>query len=244
MMMFAQRPCGCPEEPWKYPYVCGQHASRRVRLPAPPAAASNWEWYRNNCCPFCWRGSPAGLACANNFVASCELCGVTSCASHNTAVYALGIICPKNINPRTKYGKTFLKTLREIGPKGLPEDLPPIPRCNPRKPPQPNVREPVVWSWAAQQLVEQTTYAATQSIVDEEAERRGVEVDALGRLRLGNEIMDSIDNDPALRREFYERTLHFISRDTPNDGPSPAGVSVDRAHARLLLWLRLYGHLR
>lgn len=47
-------------------------------------------------------------------------------------------------------------------------------------------------------------------------------------------------NEKRLRKEFYERTVFFIDRETPRDGTSSYGLPVDRAHARLLLWFRTF----
>ena len=107
--MFTQRTCGCPEEPWKFPYVCEAHAGLRDRLPD----VRRDGWYAANTCPFCGRVNPGGLACAH--VEACDLCGVRSCASHGQATYRLGICCPRGVNPRSKWGKTLLRALAAIG---------------------------------------------------------------------------------------------------------------------------------
>lgn len=109
---FPRLSCGCAASPL-YPYKCPGHAALdgRAALPAPPAAAGS-QWYADNCCPFCWRVNPYGLACAR--AERCDLCGAVSCNSHSQATYQLGIICPRGVNPRTKRGREFLRSLAAI----------------------------------------------------------------------------------------------------------------------------------
>lgn len=109
--MFAQRACGCPVEPWRYPFKCEAHAAQdgRVRLPD----VRRDDWYRANTCPFCGRVNPAGLACASANV--CGMCGVISCAEHRMSTYRLGVICPLEVRPRTRVGRALLRALAAIG---------------------------------------------------------------------------------------------------------------------------------
>ena len=113
--MFAQQPCGCPVERYKYPYKCTAHAAVDGRLRLPGVRADTW--YRENTCPFCGRVNPAGLACDSSDL--CALCGVRVCwGGHNRAVYALAVICPTQIHPRTKVGRALLKSLGALGATG------------------------------------------------------------------------------------------------------------------------------
>ena len=57
--------------------------------------------------------SPAGLACVH--VERCTLCGTASCECHRMATYRLKVYCPREVNPRTKWGKALLAALAAIG---------------------------------------------------------------------------------------------------------------------------------
>src|SRR5262249_40786882 len=87
--MFEQRECGCPMEPWKYPYKCAAHVWHREVM---PDSRPRVGWYAENTCPFCGRVTPAGLACAHQ--ETCPACGVTTCDSHGMACYKTQRICP------------------------------------------------------------------------------------------------------------------------------------------------------
>lgn len=104
---FPREACGCPKEPWKYPYKCPGHAAQDGRIALPEVRQDGW--YGENCCPFCGRVNTYGLACSH--VERCDLCGIVSCHSHRMATYLTKTICPKDINPRTKIGRAFLASL-------------------------------------------------------------------------------------------------------------------------------------
>lgn len=112
-----QQPCGCPVETSKFLYRCYQHVHpERQRT---DDAWTRGAWYRENTCFFCGRVNPGGLACATEEY--CKLCGLRTCDSHGQGTYKLHIICPKNINPRTKVGKALLASLRVfMAPKEAP----------------------------------------------------------------------------------------------------------------------------
>lgn len=109
--MFPQQPCGCPVETSSFPYRCVAHAAPRVRLPGHPVDRHG-DWYKRNTCPFCGRVNPGGLACA--YVSSCDFCGTVSCDSHQMATYKLRVICPADVNWRTKTGRALRQSLTEF----------------------------------------------------------------------------------------------------------------------------------
>jgi hypothetical protein len=104
------------------------------------------------------------------------------------------------------------------------------------EPPKPNVRQPAVWSWSVQQILGEAQYGALSSL----AEERQNSDDPWAKLRTQNEVEQQIFTDPALKLEFYERATQIINRAKPSDGFSDRGAPVDRAEARLRLWLILY----
>ena len=113
---FAREACGCPVERFLHPYKCPAHAAIDGRVTLPCVPSGTRQWYDDNCCPFCGRVNPYGLACDRSEL--CTLCGVRSCDSHGQATYLLAVQCPREINPRTKLArqlfaslKTFCRTL-------------------------------------------------------------------------------------------------------------------------------------
>jgi hypothetical protein len=103
-------------------------------------------------------------------------------------------------------------------------------------PSRPNVKEPVVWSWAVQQIVSAAAYIALHEIAQERYGRtKGMEL-----LSAHNKTEDDVQNDPEVKREYYDRTIHFVAKVRPSDGFSEKGSAVDRAEARLRLWLDLF----
>jgi hypothetical protein len=110
---FARRECGCPVKSGRFPYKCPQHAALDGRAALPWGNQDTPGWYQDNCCPFCGRVNAYGLAC--NYSEACALCGVRSCRSHGQAVYMLKVICPRDVNPRTKVGRALLKSFAMMG---------------------------------------------------------------------------------------------------------------------------------
>lgn len=108
---FEQRECGCPVEGSQFPYLCYAHVNPRRMITDNVWAASTWAFQHQ--CGYCGRVNPGGLACGWDY--TCELCGVCSCDRHDMATYKLRIACPRNINPRTKYGKALLRGIAQIG---------------------------------------------------------------------------------------------------------------------------------
>ncbi len=105
-------------------------------------------------------------------------------------------------------------------------------------PPRPNVREPSVWSWPVQQLVGSASYDASSSMADEYASNNS---DHSG-LDTHLSMNEKISTDPKTKREFYERAVHSIAKERPSDGWSDNGPPIDRAEAKLRIWLNLFGH--
>jgi hypothetical protein len=105
------------------------------------------------------------------------------------------------------------------------------------EPSKPNVRQPAVWSWPVQQILGQAQYGALSSLAEE---RQSSDDDPWAKLHSQNEVEKRIFTDPVLKLEFYERATQIIARAKPSDGFSDRGAPVDRAEARLRLWLILY----
>ena len=105
--------CGCPVSVPTYALKCAVHAALDGRAVLPWRTSNMGSWYDENCCRFCGRVSPYGLACA--WSEHCGMCGVRSCASHGQATYKLHVQCPHETNPRTKYGRTLLRSLTMFG---------------------------------------------------------------------------------------------------------------------------------
>jgi hypothetical protein len=109
----------------------------------------------------------------------------------------------------------------------------------PLTPLKPNVKEPAVWSWAAQQISESALYATIAGMAEEENPCAS----PWDSLTLHNDL--STTDDPALRREIYTRTITIINLGLrPSDGYSPYGAPIDRAHAKLLTWLTVFADYR
>jgi len=110
-----QQACGCPIEPWRFPYRCQDHAAPRVTMPD----LRRDDYYRRNCCPFCGRCTAVdrhGRALACSYVdTNCKLCGIVSCERHDMAAYRLKVTCPTLVNPRTKHGRALLAALATWG---------------------------------------------------------------------------------------------------------------------------------
>lgn len=106
----------------------------------------------------------------------------------------------------------------------------------PSVPPRPNVREPAVWSWPVQQISSRASYLATEGMIEEE---RG-ELPPGELLHAHNLLSDRLKESLPLRREFYKRAVHLMSQVIPSDGYSEKGPAVDRAEAKLFVWLRVF----
>ena len=107
-----------------------------------------------------------------------------------------------------------------------------------KRPTKPNVRFPVVWSWAVQQIVADSSWLAFSGMLEEKhGILKGFEY--LSADVAFKELLYS-GQDPALTKEYYERTLFFIGKAIPGDGASYKGLPVDRAESRLNMWLNLY----
>lgn len=112
-----RKPCGCPEEPWKFPYKCVGHAAQDGRIRMPEVRQDGW--YGENTCYFCGRVNPYGLACQH--VYECSMCGIRSCQQHRMACYLTKTICPVIVeeHKRTKPYKDFLAMLNALGGSGV-----------------------------------------------------------------------------------------------------------------------------
>lgn len=89
-------------------------------------------------------------------------------------------------------------------------------------------RDPHTVAWKARELMAEENGAAYDP-----------KVVGLSIFGLENAFDDRLcDGD--LKREFYERSLHFIGSESPKSGASSYGLPVDRAHARLWLWLKMW----
>ena len=108
------------------------------------------------------------------------------------------------------------------------------------KPKRPNVKRPVSWSWASQQITGQAQYKALDSMQKEVEEAHGKEFYGMERISVPLRIEEAIDKNPALKREFYERAIAFANQAKPRDGSSDYGLPVDRAHARLRIWEKTF----
>lgn len=108
-------------------------------------------------------------------------------------------------------------------------------RPRPMVPPRPDVREPASWTWAAQELVADAAHEAITGLLED---RHG-DMSSSQLLAASNEFQAELDADPETKREIYERTAATINRMVPKT-PSDKGIPVDRAEARLLLWLKIF----
>ena len=104
-------------------------------------------------------------------------------------------------------------------------------------PPKPRVRHPVSWSCAVQDIVAHAKHSALCSLV----EKMHGDVKGFAWTSASCRVSEAIEADVGVAREFYEIACHFIAKcDPPRDGASDKGLPVDRAEARLRLWLDLF----
>lgn len=106
-------------------------------------------------------------------------------------------------------------------------------------PPMPNVEQPPSWSQESIDILKQATWKAFEFMYEEEglptAKEAGLSIFGIEQ-KFHNRCWSG-----DLRREFYERSLHFINTARPRvKGNYNYGIPVDRAHARLSLWLQLF----
>jgi hypothetical protein len=107
-------------------------------------------------------------------------------------------------------------------------------------PPKPKVKQPPAWTWASQELMGTAMFAAKESLAEQMLGDRPAPK-GFAAISADMALEHAIIEDPALKIEFYERAVHFIDRQKPRSGWSTMyGASVDRAHARLWLWLKLF----
>lgn len=106
-----------------------------------------------------------------------------------------------------------------------------------KAPPKPRVRHPVSWSCAVQDLLYIATFRAEEVLLEEEFGK----LTGFAWISASARFNERLKVDETLKREFFERTCFFIANEKPRDGASPKGLPVDRAEARLRLWLSIYG---
>ena len=110
-------------------------------------------------------------------------------------------------------------------------------------PAKPRVKEPVVWSLAAQDLLYYASHEAKESMMEQAL---GYEPKGMEWFTASGDLSRRIESDPATLAEYYGRTCFFIDRRLPvSTGKDPIewstnGPSVDRAHAKLWLWLNCF----
>lgn len=106
-----------------------------------------------------------------------------------------------------------------------------------KTPAKPRVRFPVSWSCAVQDILAHARHSATCSLV----EKTHGDVSGQAWISASCRVSEAVETDPAAAREFYEVACHFLAKcDLPRDGASNKGLPVDRAEARLKLWLDLF----
>jgi hypothetical protein len=106
-------------------------------------------------------------------------------------------------------------------------------------PPMPNVEQPPSWSVESTSILKNSAWKAYE-VLYEEAGLPSAKEAGLAIFGIENEFHDRCWKGD-LKVEFYHRALHFISSAKPTEhGRYNYGLPVDRAHARLHLWLQLF----
>lgn len=100
--------------------------------------------------------------------------------------------------------------------------------------PRPPGDEPIVWSWAAQQIACDALYAAKCHLLQE----RFGHVTGWARLVADNEIERLVREDPDFQRRFFEVALREVGESEPSDGWED-GPETDRQHAAILTWYKV-----
>jgi hypothetical protein len=104
-------------------------------------------------------------------------------------------------------------------------------------PTKPDVELPTVWTCAVQDLTVQAKREAEYSLLEQ---LHGTVPSGWDWIKATCDLDRKVWNDPATKKEYYELLCFFIERGTPERGASHAGLPVDRAQARLRVWLQLY----